>query len=86
MAIFIFDGTSVIYVSTVVALVALNSRISSKKAVTLRETQLDAVQRLRSENQARLTDCISLQFRQSSHECCTLSDMYRTCSEQFPIA
>uniref|UniRef100_A0A1I7U6V4 DUF4200 domain-containing protein n=1 Tax=Caenorhabditis tropicalis TaxID=1561998 RepID=A0A1I7U6V4_9PELO len=88
MAIFIFDGTSVIYVSTVVALILiwaaiigqrqiwrhrhnvarvrpqvdLKSRISSRKAVTLRETQLDAVQRLRSENQARLTDCISLQF------------------------
>ncbi|EFO84781.1 hypothetical protein GCK72_001133 [Caenorhabditis remanei] len=88
MAIFIFDGTSVIYVSTLVALIliwvviigqrqiwrhrhnvarvrpqiALNSRISSKNAVTLRENQLDAVMRLRCENQARLTDCVSLQF------------------------
>ncbi|CAP38787.1 Protein CBG22134, partial [Caenorhabditis briggsae] len=63
--------------------IALRSRISSNKAVTLRETQLDAVMRLRAENQARLTDCISLQFRQLSHECCTLSDMWRTCSDVF---
>ncbi|CAO4359811.1 unnamed protein product [Caenorhabditis nigoni] len=88
MAHFILDGISVIYVSSLAALIliwviiigqrqiwrhrhnvarvkpqiALRSRISSNKAVTLRETQLDAVMRLRAENQARLTDCISLQF------------------------
>ncbi|CAI2321400.1 unnamed protein product [Caenorhabditis sp. 36 PRJEB53466] len=88
MRIFIFDGTSVIYVCAIVALiliwvviigqrqiwrhrhnvarvppqVALKSRMSSKKAQLLRTTQLDAVHRFRSENRARLTDCISLQF------------------------
>uniref|UniRef100_A0A8R1I2Y0 Uncharacterized protein n=1 Tax=Caenorhabditis japonica TaxID=281687 RepID=A0A8R1I2Y0_CAEJA len=62
MHIFVFDGTSVIYVCAIIALVSLNSRISSKNAVLLRETQLDNVMRLRHENRARLTDCISLQF------------------------
>lgn len=66
--------------------VSLSSRISSKKAVLLRETQLDTVMRLRCENQARLTDCISLQFRQFSTEFGTLNDMYTRCSELFPYA
>ncbi|CAB3408416.1 unnamed protein product [Caenorhabditis bovis] len=42
--------------------VSLKSRISSNKAVQRREAQLENVMRLRSENQARLTDCIALQF------------------------
>ncbi|CAI5438347.1 unnamed protein product [Caenorhabditis angaria] len=41
--------------------IALSSRISSSRAINRRENQLNMVMRLRSENQARLTDCVALQ-------------------------